>query len=82
MDALRERLLPRFGERAFIAKSLPYFLEFAAPGVSKASGCERVAELLGFTAADGVAVRRRRERPRDAGVGRLRRGGRGRPTSA
>ena len=38
MDALRDALQPRFGSRAFVAKSLPYFLEFAAPGVSKASG--------------------------------------------
>ena len=36
MDALRDELQPLFGSRAFVAKSLPYFLEFAAPGVSKA----------------------------------------------
>ena len=47
---------PLFGSRAFVAKSLPYFLEFAAPGVSKASGLELVAELLGFTAEQAVAV--------------------------
>jgi Cof subfamily protein (haloacid dehalogenase superfamily) len=56
MDALRDDLQPRFGSRAFIAKSLPYFLEFAAPGVSKASGLALIAERLGFTAEDAVAV--------------------------
>ena len=39
-----------------MAKSLPYFLEFAAPGVSKASGLALVADLLGFTAEQAVAV--------------------------
>jgi len=51
LDALKLRLLPRFGERAFIAKSLPHYLEIAAPGVSKAHGCERVAGMLGFDAS-------------------------------
>ena len=50
LDALRDELQPRFGNRAFVAKSLPHFLEFAAPGVSKASGLALVADLLGFTA--------------------------------
>jgi Cof subfamily protein (haloacid dehalogenase superfamily) len=56
MDVLRDEMQPLFGDRAFVAKSLAYFLEFAAPGVSKASGLELVAELLGFTAAQAVAV--------------------------
>jgi Cof subfamily protein (haloacid dehalogenase superfamily) len=56
MDALRDELQPLFGSRAFVAKSLPYFLEFAAPGVSKASGLALVADLLGFTPAQAVAV--------------------------
>ena len=56
MDALRDQMQPLFGSRAFVAKSLPYFLEFAAPGVSKASGLALVADLLGFTAAEAVAV--------------------------
>jgi hypothetical protein len=56
MNALRDHMQPLFGERAFVAKSLPYFLEFAAPGVSKASGLALVADLLGFTAAEAVAV--------------------------
>jgi Cof subfamily protein (haloacid dehalogenase superfamily) len=56
MNALRDQMQPLFGSRAFVAKSLPYFLEFAAPGVSKASGLALVADLLGFTAAEAVAV--------------------------
>jgi Cof subfamily protein (haloacid dehalogenase superfamily) len=56
MDALRDELQPLFGDRAFVAKSLPYFLEFAAPGVSKASGLALVAGLVGFTAEQAVAV--------------------------
>jgi Cof subfamily protein (haloacid dehalogenase superfamily) len=56
MNALRDLMQPLFGSRAFVAKSLPYFLEFAAPGVSKASGLALVADLLGFTAAEAVAV--------------------------
>jgi Cof subfamily protein (haloacid dehalogenase superfamily) len=56
MDALRDHMQPLFGSRAFVAKSLPYFLEFAAPGVSKASGLALVAERLGFTAEQAVGV--------------------------
>jgi Cof subfamily protein (haloacid dehalogenase superfamily) len=56
MDVLRDELQPRFGSRAFIAKSLPFFLEFAAPGVSKASGLALVADRLGFTADQAIAV--------------------------
>jgi Cof subfamily protein (haloacid dehalogenase superfamily) len=56
MDMLRDELQPLFGSRAFIAKSLPYFLEFAAPGVSKASGLALLADLLGFSPEQAVAV--------------------------
>jgi Cof subfamily protein (haloacid dehalogenase superfamily) len=56
MDVLRDALQPLFGSRAFIAKSLPYFLEFAAPGVSKASGLALLADLLGFSPEQAVAV--------------------------
>lgn len=55
MDRLRERLEPRFGHRAFIAKSLPNYLEMAASDVSKASGMAVVAERLGFAAAQTAA---------------------------
>jgi Cof subfamily protein (haloacid dehalogenase superfamily) len=56
MDVLRDLMQPLFGSRAFVAKSLPYFLEFAAPGVSKASGLALVADLLGFSPEQAVAV--------------------------
>ena len=56
MDALRDELVPRFGDRAFIAKSLPFYLEVAAPGVHKGVGCEVVADLLGIDRARCVAI--------------------------
>jgi Cof subfamily protein (haloacid dehalogenase superfamily) len=56
MDVLRDELQPLFGSRAFIAKSLAYFLEFAAPGVSKASGLALLADRLDFTAEQAVAI--------------------------
>ena len=55
LDALEAELKPRFRGRLFVAKSLPYFLEFAHPDVSKGAGLEFVAERLGFTAAQTVA---------------------------
>jgi Cof subfamily protein (haloacid dehalogenase superfamily) len=55
LDALRPDLEERFGERLFIAKSLPYFLELASPSISKGSGLGFVAEHLGFTAERTVA---------------------------
>src|SRR4051794_22565656 len=55
MSALRDALLPRYGERAFIAKSLPYYLEMAAAGVSKATGAGYVCELLGIAPAQCIA---------------------------
>ena len=45
--------MPRFAGRLFISKSLPYFLEFAHPDVSKGSGLAFVAERLGFGRGDG-----------------------------
>ncbi len=55
LDELELQLKARFGDRLFIAKSLPYFLEFARAGVTKGSGMEFVAERLGFSAAETVA---------------------------
>ena len=55
LDALRPRLEERFGERLFIAKSLPYFLELASPAISKGTGLAFVAEQLGFAAERTVA---------------------------
>jgi Cof subfamily protein (haloacid dehalogenase superfamily) len=56
MDALRDELVPRFGDRAFIAKSLPFYLEVAAPGVHKGVGCQVVADLLGLDPERCVAI--------------------------
>jgi len=55
LDGLEVELKAHFGPRLFISKSLPYFLEFAHPDVSKGSGLAFVAERLGFTAAQTVA---------------------------
>jgi Cof subfamily protein (haloacid dehalogenase superfamily) len=54
LDDLGVRMRERFGGRMFIAKSLPFFLEFANPGVSKGSGLGFVAEREGFTRAETV----------------------------
>ena len=55
LDELSAVLRPQFEQRLFIAKSLPIFLEFANPSVSKGVGLQVVADLLGFTAASTVA---------------------------
>ena len=47
MDALELELKGRFGSRLYISKSLPHFLELAAPEVTKATGFALVAEELG-----------------------------------
>jgi Cof subfamily protein (haloacid dehalogenase superfamily) len=54
LDALEDVLKPRFQGKLFVSKSLPHFLEFAHPDVSKGAGLEFVAERLGFTAAETV----------------------------
>jgi Cof subfamily protein (haloacid dehalogenase superfamily) len=55
LDALRPRLVEQFGERLFIAKSLPYFLELASPRISKGTGLAFVAEHLGLPVEGTVA---------------------------
>jgi Cof subfamily protein (haloacid dehalogenase superfamily) len=55
LDALEPRMKARFGERAHIAKSLPHFLEFAKAGVTKGSGMDFLAAVLGFSKADAIA---------------------------
>ena len=55
LDELEAELQPRFRGRLFISKSLPYFLEFAHPDVSKGAGLSFVAERLGFAAENTVA---------------------------
>ena len=55
LDALEAVLKPRFAGKLFVSKSLPHFLEFAHPDVSKGSGLAFVAERLGFGPAETVA---------------------------
>ncbi len=55
LDELEAELALRFSSRLFISKSLPYFLEFAHPDVSKGSGLEFVADRLGFRPEQTVA---------------------------
>jgi len=47
--------IERFGERLYISKSLPYFLEFAAPGVTKGAGLDFLAAHMGFTREETVS---------------------------
>jgi hydroxymethylpyrimidine pyrophosphatase-like HAD family hydrolase len=55
LDELEAELEPRFAGRLFISKSLPFFLEFAHPDVSKGSGLAFVADRLGFQPEETVA---------------------------
>ena len=55
LDELEAELKPRFEGRLFISKSLPFFLEFAHPDVSKGSGLAFVADRLGFGPEETVA---------------------------
>ena len=55
LDELEAELKPRFKGRLYISKSLPYFLEFAHPDVSKGAGLQFVADRIGFDAAQTVA---------------------------
>jgi Cof subfamily protein (haloacid dehalogenase superfamily) len=54
LDELEAVLRPRFAGRLYVSKSLPFFLEFASPDVSKGSGLEFVAERVGFTGTETV----------------------------
>ena len=55
LDGLQDRLRAAFDGRLFIAKSLPFFLELALPGVSKGAALEFVCGRLGIDPADVVA---------------------------
>jgi Cof subfamily protein (haloacid dehalogenase superfamily) len=55
LDGLEVRLKAHFGRRLYISKSLPYFLEFAHPEVTKASGMEFLARRLGVARERAVA---------------------------
>jgi len=55
LDELERRMKGRFEGRLYISKSLPEFLEFASPKVTKGSGLAWVAEHEGFAAERTVA---------------------------
>ncbi len=55
LDGLERRMKARFDGRLFVAKSLPDFLEFADPDVSKGTGLQFLADRLGFTRERTVA---------------------------
>jgi len=55
LDGLEERMKARLDGRMYISKSLPYFLEFASPGVTKAAGLDFVARHVGFVAERTIA---------------------------
>jgi Cof subfamily protein (haloacid dehalogenase superfamily) len=55
LDELEVEMKERFGPRLYISKSLPHFLEFAHPEVTKGSGLDFLARRLGFTRGETVA---------------------------
>ncbi len=55
LDGVEARLKAHFGDRLYISKSLPYFLEFAAAGVTKGAGLDFLAAHLGFTREQTIA---------------------------
>ncbi len=55
LDGFEIGIKRHFDGRLFIAKSLPYFLEFASPEVTKGTGVAFVAEHLGFGPEETVA---------------------------
>ena len=55
LDGLEARMKDHFAGRLYISKSLPYFLEFASPDVTKATGLAFVADHLGFSSERTVA---------------------------
>jgi Cof subfamily protein (haloacid dehalogenase superfamily) len=72
LDGLEAAMRGEFGDRLFIAKSLPYFLEIARPGVSKGAALHFVCDHLGIDPADTVSFgdgANDVELLRDAGLG-------------
>ena len=55
LDGLERRLKGYFDGRLHISKSLPHFLEFASPEVTKGSGLAFLAEHLGFGPEETIA---------------------------
>jgi len=55
LDGVGARMRARFGDRLWVTKSLPKFLEFATLGVSKGSGMEFLSQRLGFAPEQTIA---------------------------
>ena len=55
LDSVEARMKAHFGDRLYISKSLPYFLEFAAAGVTKGAGLDFLAAHMGFTREQTIA---------------------------
>jgi Cof subfamily protein (haloacid dehalogenase superfamily) len=55
LDQVELRAKSAFRDTLYISKSLPYFLEFAAAGVTKGAGLDFLARRMGFTAAETIA---------------------------
>ena len=55
LDAVEARAKAAFEGRLYISKSLPYFLEFAADGVTKGAGLDFLADHVGFTREETIA---------------------------
>jgi Cof subfamily protein (haloacid dehalogenase superfamily) len=55
LDAVEVRMKEVFANRLTISKSLPYFLEFTALGITKAAGLDFLAGRMGFTPGQTIA---------------------------
>ena len=55
LEGVEARMKQRFGDRMYISKSLPYFLEFAQAGVTKGAGLDFLSEHMGFTKERTIA---------------------------
>ena len=55
-DRLHEHFTAELGDRAYITKSDPEYLEIMAPGVSKGSALQALGEHYGFSVANVLAV--------------------------
>jgi Cof subfamily protein (haloacid dehalogenase superfamily) len=55
LDGLEVEMKTRFDGRLYISKSLPHFLEFASPAVTKGTGLAFAAERLRFSREQTVA---------------------------
>jgi Cof subfamily protein (haloacid dehalogenase superfamily) len=55
LDGVETRMKELFRGRLTISKSLPYFLEFTALGITKGSGLDFLSERMGFTPEQTIA---------------------------